>query len=152
MARRIHATLPNGKVVYRETERPYTHVIAAFDTRFGRGWFAYRWTQNLERAIKEIPRFMREDCSDFTPCPTSVVPRVQHPHGAKRGRNWHTIYFWIPETADKHVRQINDMCRYARAEIWIEDDERTVRLTFKSFKPEEIIARAKTFGWRVIKQ
>lgn len=147
MARHIQATLPNGRIVKRETERPYTHVIAAWCSK-RQEWFAYRWTMNLDKALKEL-RTYGGNYSKFTPCPTSVAIGASRQVGTKR-KNWHVIWFRIPECADKHVRQINDMCRYARSEIWVGEDDRSVRLTFKSFKPEEIIARAKTFGWTVI--
>jgi len=48
---KLSATLPDGKIVTRKTEHPYTHIIAV---REGSDWGVIRWTQTPMKAMSAI--------------------------------------------------------------------------------------------------
>lgn len=150
--RTLQVILPNGVAAQRETARTYTHAVCCQENGTWRVW---RWTTQPHAAMKELERAQKRipTLTDAQLLPVTVAPKLRNPR-KRAGRTIYILTFettrYLPQNQERARTEIADMARYAHARNVIFDlEKQTVTFTFKSYRPEYVIERAVSFGWKV---
>ena len=149
MTKRIlEATLPDERVITRNTERNYVFVVCAWHEQSSRGWEALLWTSRKDLANREVNRLLsRQRFTAVTMVPVRERPKRKRDEKVQP-ISTHIYHFQAQRDPAVRAEIIQEIARRYQP-VKIVEKEMIIAVHL-SYDGREMVRRMSTFGLQLV--